>query len=619
MKAAIAAEVARKELADDIKRGPGGIREIEFLVQALQLIRGGREPALRERRLLPALRRWSTPATSPPIPASRWPMRIASCAGSRTACRCCAMRRRTRCRERLDRARLARGLDYRRLGRIARRARRATRPRGGRVRSAARAAPDARAAPSELAALLARAARCRRRAGAGRRGLRRQSRTSTAACAISRARRACAPCPTQPARGWIACCRRCSKRPRSRRNPMPRCAACCRCCTRCCAAPVTSPCSTNSPRRSPGWSTCSRAARCWPNAWARIRCCSTNCSTYAWPAPCRIAPHSRPTCETPAATTMSKRRCMALNELRQALSFRIALATLMRASLRRTARGSWRGWPTRWSRRAALARREMERAHGAIAAARFAVLGYGSLGGEELGFGSDLDLVFLYDAAPDAQSDGARALDAPRWFARLAQKIVALLGTVTGAGRLYEVDVRLRPDGAKGLLVSSLASFAEYQRERAWTWEHQALVRARGVAGDAALVAEFERVRGEDAGAGARCRDPARRSHRDARRCARSWIAAMPRASTSSRARVGWSTWNSCCSCSCSMRGRRRRWLAPRDTPGLLRVACAATRWWIARPLRCVARRACGVAGSGLEVRRWIGGRGSWRRRIQYA
>jgi glutamate-ammonia-ligase adenylyltransferase len=123
------------------------------------------------------------------------------------------------------------------------------------------------------------------------------------------------------------------------------------------------------------------------------------------------------------------------------------------------------------------------------------VIGYGSLGGEELGFGSDLDLVFLYDAPPDAHSDGARALDASRWFARLAQKVVALLGTVTGAGRLYDIDVRLRPDGAKGLLVSSLASYAEYQRERAWTWEHQALVGARCVAGDEVLCARFERVR----------------------------------------------------------------------------------------------------------------------------
>ena len=183
----------------------------------------------------------------------------------------------------------------------------------------------------------------------------------------------------------------------------------------------------------------------------------------------------------------------ALNEKRQALSFRIALATL---DARQPAQDSAR--QLAWLADAAvavvlqLAQREMQHAHGVVAGARFAVLGYGSLGGEELGFGSDLDLVFLYDAAPDAHSDGTRPLDASRWFARLAQKIVALLGTATGAGRLYDVDVRLRPDGAKGLLVSSLASFAEYQRERAWTWEHQALVRARGVAGDGSLLDLFE-------------------------------------------------------------------------------------------------------------------------------
>src|SRR5690606_4946967 len=154
-----------------------------------------------------------------------------------------------------------------------------------------------------------------------------------------------------------------------------------------------------------------------------------------------------------------------------------------------------------------LALRELRASHGDLPGARFAVVGYGSLGGEELGFGSDLDLVFLYDAPPEAHSDGARPLDAPRWFARLAQKIVGLLGAVTGGGRLYDVDVRLRPDGGKGLLVSSLASYDEYQRDRAWTWEHQALVRARCVAGDAPLCAAFERIRTATL---ARGRDPGR-------------------------------------------------------------------------------------------------------------
>jgi len=143
----------------------------------------------------------------------------------------------------------------------------------------------------------------------------------------------------------------------------------------------------------------------------------------------------------------------------------------------------------------ALARRQLDTTHGAFPDARFLIVGYGSLGGEEPGFGSDLDLVFLYDAPPDAQSPGPRPLDAHRWHTRLAQKLIALLGSVTGAGRLYETDMRLRPDGSKAILVSTLTQYADYQRERAWTWEHQALVRARAIAGDAALADEFEAIR----------------------------------------------------------------------------------------------------------------------------
>jgi glutamate-ammonia-ligase adenylyltransferase len=188
----------------------------------------------------------------------------------------------------------------------------------------------------------------------------------------------------------------------------------------------------------------------------------------------------------------------ALNEARQALSFRIAMAVRDRRESP-TAATQQLAWLADAVVAAVvrIAGAEVASANGRVPDARFAVLGYGSLGGEELGFGSDLDLVFLYDAPPDAESDGARPLDAQRWHARLAQKVVALLGTPTGAGRLYDVDVRLRPDGAKGLLVSSLASFAAYQRERAWTWEHQALVRARCIDGDAGLCADFERVRDE--------------------------------------------------------------------------------------------------------------------------
>jgi glutamate-ammonia-ligase adenylyltransferase len=122
---------------------------------------------------------------------------------------------------------------------------------------------------------------------------------------------------------------------------------------------------------------------------------------------------------------------------------------------------------------------------------RFAVIGYGKLGGKELGYASDLDLVFVYDV----DSSPADADAAMERYARLAQRMNTWLTSATGAGRLYETDLRLRPDGAKGLIVSGLAAFERYQREQAWTWEHQALTRARFVAGDAALGARFERLR----------------------------------------------------------------------------------------------------------------------------
>lgn len=125
----------------------------------------------------------------------------------------------------------------------------------------------------------------------------------------------------------------------------------------------------------------------------------------------------------------------------------------------------------------------------------FVVIGYGKLGGIELGHGSDLDLVFLYDAPPDALSRGSRPLENAAFFTRLGQRLIHLLTAQSTLGRLYEVDMRLRPSGASGLLVSSLAAFEDYQRQSAWTWEHQALVRSRPVAGSAALAQRFEALR----------------------------------------------------------------------------------------------------------------------------
>jgi glutamate-ammonia-ligase adenylyltransferase len=127
----------------------------------------------------------------------------------------------------------------------------------------------------------------------------------------------------------------------------------------------------------------------------------------------------------------------------------------------------------------------------------FLIVGYGKLGGIELGYGSDLDLVFAHDGAGQGSTDGKRPLDNAIFFTRLGQRIIHLLTAVTPAGALYEVDMRLRPSGKSGLLVTSLEAFAEYQRREAWTWEHQALVRARVVAGHEQLAERFEAIRCE--------------------------------------------------------------------------------------------------------------------------
>ena len=118
----------------------------------------------------------------------------------------------------------------------------------------------------------------------------------------------------------------------------------------------------------------------------------------------------------------------------------------------------------------------------------FCVVAYGKLGGKELGYGSDLDVIFLYDEAAAPQAER---------LARVAQRVNSWMTSFTAAGVLYETDMRLRPDGASGLLVSSLAAFRDYQLKRAWTWEHQALTRARACAGDPALGSRFEALRDE--------------------------------------------------------------------------------------------------------------------------
>ena len=506
MKAAIAAEVARKELAGDIKRGPGGIREIEFLVQALQLIRGGREPALRERRLLPALQALvqgghvEGEVGAMLADAYRYlrvlENRIQMLGDAQTHALPVDVSQHER---------IARGLghaDVTMLDTALEQVR-----AGVAAEFAALLAPRvALAGASDLSVYWRNLPGDGDAASLAGAGFESSEDLHRSLCDFARAPGV----------------RELSDATRARLD-------------RVLPALLQAASGSSQPdaalrRLLPLLHTLLRRASYLalldeqPAALQRLVDALARSALLGE----RLAAHPllldelldrRVSGGLPDRAAMmaecagvlregdAEASLHALNEVRQALSFRIALALLDARCDARACAGR-----LAWLADAVvacvlrIARDEMRTTHGVIPDARFAVLGYGSLGGEELGFGSDLDLVFLYDAPADAQSDGDRALEASRWFARLGQKIVALLGTGTGAGRLFEVDVRLRPDGAKGLLVSSLASFAEYQRERAWTWEHQALVRARAVAGDGELMEAFEELRGSMLG---RTRDAA--------------------------------------------------------------------------------------------------------------
>ncbi|MGY6708348.1 MAG: bifunctional [glutamine synthetase] adenylyltransferase/[glutamine synthetase]-adenylyl-L-tyrosine phosphorylase [Rhizobiaceae bacterium] len=136
---------------------------------------------------------------------------------------------------------------------------------------------------------------------------------------------------------------------------------------------------------------------------------------------------------------------------------------------------------------------EFARRHGRIAGGRVCIVGMGKLGSRELTAGSDVDLILLYDHDPDVeQSDGEKGLDPSLYFARLTQRLIAAVSAPTAEGTLYELDLRLRPSGNKGPVATHFEAFRKYQREQAWTWEHMALTRARGVAGDASLLGEVE-------------------------------------------------------------------------------------------------------------------------------
>jgi glutamate-ammonia-ligase adenylyltransferase len=141
-----------------------------------------------------------------------------------------------------------------------------------------------------------------------------------------------------------------------------------------------------------------------------------------------------------------------------------------------------------------LSLQEMQLRHGRMPGPGLAVIGYGSLGACSLSFDSDLDLIFLYQSTTGV-SDGARPISAERYHTSVARRMLSLMSALTPSGRLYSIDARLRPNGRAGLLVSSLEAFERYQADEAWTWELQALTRARPVAGDAQTASAFQSIR----------------------------------------------------------------------------------------------------------------------------
>ncbi|MCL7714915.1 bifunctional [glutamate--ammonia ligase]-adenylyl-L-tyrosine phosphorylase/[glutamate--ammonia-ligase] adenylyltransferase [Stenotrophomonas mori] len=496
MKAAIAAEVARSDRFDDIKRGPGGIREIEFLAQTLQLIHGGREPALRERRLLPALQalveagQVDAADGAALVDAYRFLRRLEN--------RLQMLRDAQTHRlpdDAHDRARLASGLGHADWPALVQ-ALDAQRRRVGAEFDALLAPRRGQAAPDALssywrvlpgggeAAVLADAGF---NDAAGADQLLRDFAQSLGVKSLSDSARARLD-RVLPALLHAAA-----------HSPQPDAAL----------------------RRVLGLLQAILRRTSYlalldeqPSALTRLvnvlaRSALLSERLVAFPllldelldtrvaGPLPEAQDMHDACAAALAIDDPEVALRTLNETRLALSFRMALAFhdgRQRAvdCTRQLAQLADAVVVTVLE----MARTDLVAAHGEVPGGRFAIVGYGSLGGLELGFGSDLDLVFLHDHPPEAEeSDGPRPLESSRWAARLAQKVMALLAAITAAGRLYDIDVRLRPDGAKGALVSSLASYTEYQRERAWTWEHQALVRARGVAGDASLLADFEQVR----------------------------------------------------------------------------------------------------------------------------
>ena len=506
MKALIDAEVARKDLSDNLKLGSGGIREIEFIVQLTQLIRGGREPSLRVRGLLPALAACEARGH---IPAARAKALREAYVFLRRLENRVQMLRDAQTHDipddALSRERIARGLDW---------------PAWEPLAEAL--AKHREIVAGEFAAVLM---------PQGGRG----TRVPAADAALWQA--ACAgtlDAGTLEASGFVpgmevadalaklpqgGAVRAMSARSRERLDHlMPQLIAA----ARASKAPV--PCLLRLCRLTQAVARRSSYLALLEEQPAARKRLVTLFADSALLAEQVIAqplllddvldpridqlPLKRADIAAEIArvlATLEEREAEAelerINEFQSSTAFRLGLAfNDGRADAAATARRLAALAESVVGAVTALAERELVAQHGRLPGdgSGFAVLGYGSLGGEELGFASDLDLVFVYDGRrAQAMSDGARPIEGARWYQRLAQRVMNWLTVPTRAGRLYEVDTRLRPDGSKGLLVGSLDAFIAYQQSRAWTWEHQALLRARPVAGDAALGAALAAVRRE--------------------------------------------------------------------------------------------------------------------------
>ncbi|RDS80132.1 bifunctional [glutamate--ammonia ligase]-adenylyl-L-tyrosine phosphorylase/[glutamate--ammonia-ligase] adenylyltransferase [Dyella monticola] len=504
MKALIDAEVARKDLADNLKLGPGGIREIEFIVQLVQLIRGGREPGLRVRGLLPALTACEARGHIPTARARA--LREAYVFLRRLENRVQMMRdaqTHDLPDDALTRERLALALDYPAWEPLA----------------------DTLASHRDIVANEFEAVLMPQ-------GGAKSSVPAADAILWQRARDESLEASVLEASGFVpgaeaaeallklpqgASLRAMSARAREQLDHlMPQLLVA----ARDTAAPVA--CLLRLCRlvqavaRRPAYLALLEEQPSARKRLAQLFADSAFLAERVIAQPLLLDDVLDPRIDqlplkradisaeiTRVLATLDEREAEAelerINEFKSSIAFRLGLAfNDGRADAVATARRLAALAESVVNAVAALAEREVIAVHGRLPGegAGFSILGYGSLGGEELGFASDLDLVFVFDGRrAQEMSDGPRPLEGSRWYQRLTQRVMNWLTVLTRAGRLYEVDTRLRPDGSKGLLVGSLEAFLAYQESRAWTWEHQALLRARPVAGDGALNAELADVR----------------------------------------------------------------------------------------------------------------------------